>query len=101
MRTGTIIYEIQASVRADLRADWESYMRGEHVPEVVAAGGFLGATLERGEEGRYRIRYLAPDRERLEAYRRDAAPRLRQAALDRFPAGVELAREDWEVLAGW
>lgn len=101
MRTGNIIYEIQASVRADLRAEWESYMRDEHVPEVVAAGGFLGATLERGDAGRYRIRYVAPDLERLEAYRRDAAPRLRQAALDRFPDGVELAREDWEVAGSW
>lgn len=101
MRTGNMIYEVRATVRDDLRADWEFYMREEHVAEVVAAGGFLGATLERGDAGRYRIRYVAADRIRLEAYRRDAAPRLRQAALDRFPEGVELSREDWEVVAGW
>ncbi len=101
MPAGSVIYEIHAVVRADLCEAWEEYMRSQHVAEVVAAGGFTGATLERGIAGQYRVRYLAPDRGRLDTYRRDAAPALRDDALARFPEGVELAREVWDVVADW
>lgn len=101
MQGGNIIYEIRAEVRDDLCEAWESYMRTEHIPDVITAGGFVGATLERAADGRYRIRYVAPDRARLDQYIAAAAPALRQAALARFPQGVDLARAEWEVLAGW
>ena len=101
MQAGNVIYEILAVVEERHRSAWELYMRTEHVPEVIAAGGFLGASLLRGEPGRYRVRYVAPDRAQLERYRREVAPALRQAALDRFPDGVALDREEWDVVAGW
>ena len=101
MREGNIVYEIRAVVRADLREAWEAYMRDVHVPEVIAAGEFLGASIERDAASRHRIRYLARDRGRLARYLAESAPALREAALRRFPEGVDLAREEWEVVAGW
>lgn len=76
-------------------------MQTEHVPEVIAAGGFIGATFERGDGGRYRIRYLAADRAALDRYLATVAPALRRAALARFPEGVALARDTWQVVAAW
>lgn len=76
-------------------------MQFEHVPEVIVSGGFLGATFERGDGGCYRIRYLAADRGALDRYLATAAPALRQAALERFPEGVALTRDTWQVVAVW
>ncbi len=101
MPSGPIRYEVLASVRGELRASWELYMREEHIPEVVVAGGFSGAVLEQDGEGRYRIAYLAPDRPALDRYLRDQAPALRRAALERFPEGVALGRAEWQQLARW
>lgn len=101
MPSGNVIYEILATVGDAVRPSWELYMQSEHVPEVIAAGGFLGATLERGDGGRYRIRYHAADRDALDRYLATAAPALRRAALARFPEGVTLSRDTWQVVATW
>lgn len=92
-----MIYEVTATVRADLVAGWEEYLRDRHVAEVVATGCFASATLA-GGEGRYRIQYLAPSREALARYHRDHAARLRADALARFPEGISIEREEWPVL---
>ncbi len=101
MPSGPIRYEVVANVHEALRATWELYMRDEHIPEVVAAGGFAEAAFEQDQDGRYRVAYLAPDRATLDRYLRDQAPALRRAALERFPEGVALERAEWQQLERW
>jgi hypothetical protein len=101
MHSGNVVYEVQATVHERVRVAWEVYMQSEHVPEVLAAGGFVAATFERTGGGRYRVRYLARDAVHLERYRLEVAPGLRKAAVDRFPDGVVLTRDEWEVVAAW
>jgi hypothetical protein len=96
-----VIYEITATVRADLADSYETYTREIHIPDLLATGFFVGAKLTRAGENRYRIQYLAPDRKALDEYLEKEAPRLRADFLAHFPAGVELAREIWEVLREW
>jgi hypothetical protein len=96
-----IIYEITASVRADLTESYEKYMLERHIPDLLATEFFSGAKLTFAAENRYRIQYEARDRAALEEYLNTEAARLRADFLAHFPEGVELTRENWEVLQIW
>lgn len=96
-----VTYEITAAVRADLCETYERYMSERHIPDLLETGAFAGASLSRSAPGRYRIRYEARSRAALDRYLAEHAPRLRQHFAESFPAGVELAREEWSLLASW
>jgi hypothetical protein len=96
-----IIYEITAEVRADLLEDYEKYMRERHIPDLLETGYFRGAKFTRAGENRYRIQYEAHDQNALNEYLKTDAARLRTDSLVHFPEGVELSRENWEVLQLW
>ena len=95
------VYEITAAVRADLIEEFEKYMRGQHISDVLETGCFRVASFARADANRYRIRYEATDKETLDQYLKTHAPRLRADFLRHFPEGVELSREVWEVLEVW
>src|SRR5687768_15887083 len=96
-----VTYEITAIVREDLCDAYETYMSARHIPDLLATGAFTAASLSRSSAGRYRIRYEASSREALDDYLRDHAPRLRAHFASKFPAGVDVTREEWTVLATW
>ncbi|MBX6330668.1 MAG: DUF4286 family protein [Gemmatimonadaceae bacterium] len=96
-----VTYEITATVRADLADGYERFMREHHIPHLLATGAFAAATLSRSAPGRYRVRYEAHSRAALDRYLAEHAPRLRQEFTAAFPAGIELSREEWTVLAQW
>lgn len=94
-------YEITAVVRPDLAPAYERYMRDHHIPDVLATGEFTAASFGRSAPGRYRVRYEARDRTSLDRYLADHAPELRADFAKHFPDGVELSREEWEMIEGW
>ena len=96
-----VTYEITAAVRPDLCEAYERYMRERHIPDLLETGAFAGASLSRSSPGRYRIRYEAHSRDALDRYLTEHAPRLRRHFAETFADGVELAREEWSVLASW
>lgn len=96
-----IIYEINAVVRADLIERYENYMRGRHIPDLLATGFFTAATFARREANQYQIRYEAADQKSLDEYLENAAPDLREDFLRHFPEGIELSRLIWTVLEDW
>ena len=96
-----VIYEITALVRGDLIKDYEKYMRGRHIPDLLETGYFSGAALTRSAEGRYRLQYQARDKTALDEYLKTEAGRLRADFLAHFPEGAEVSREIWEVLQDW
>lgn len=96
-----ITYEITAVVQPGLDDDYECYMRERHIPDLLRTGCFVAASISRAQEGRYRIRYEAPDRATLDRYLREHASHLRAHFMETFPAGVEVTREEWDVLESW
>ena len=96
-----IIYEITATVRADLTEQYEKYMREQHIPDLLETGYFSGARISRSGAERYRIQYEAHDQKALDAYLATEAARLRADFLAHFSEGIELSRENWEVLQIW
>ena len=93
-----VIYEVTAVVAAGLSGDFETYMRSEHIRDVVATGYFTGASFFRASENRYRIRYKTRSDEDLQHYIEREAPRLREEFTARFPEGVEVGREVWKEI---
>lgn len=96
-----IIYEITAIVRADLIAEYEKYMREQHILDLLETGFFSRAFFTRAEENRYRIQYHAHDQNALDKYLRTKADELRADFLVHFGESVEVSRENWEVLQVW
>lgn len=93
-----VFYEITADVTAELCEEYESYMARLHIPEVLATGAFCTADLSRSAPGRYRVRFEANSREDLGLYLKRDAPRLRAHFQKTFPVGIDLYREEWELM---
>jgi hypothetical protein len=91
-----IVYEVTAAAAAGLSVDFETYMRGGHIRDVLATGYFTGASFFCASENRYCIRYEARSEEDLNNYLESEAPRLREDFLAHFPDGVEVSREIWK-----
>lgn len=96
-----IIYEITAVVAANLIEEYEKYMREKHIPDLLATGHFRVAKFTRSNENHYRIQYEAHDQAALDKYLETEAERLRADFLSHFPEGINLSRENWEVLQIW
>ena len=96
-----IIYEITATVRQDLIENYEKYMRGHHIPDLLETGFFVRAFFTRSTENHYRIQYHAHDQAALDEYLKTKAEVLRNDFLKHFPEGIELKRENWDILQIW
>jgi hypothetical protein len=97
----TVIYEITATVAPELVAAYETFMREHHIPALLATGHFRSAAFVRSTAGRYRIRYEARNQAEVERYLASHAEALRAEFAGRFPGGIELSREIWNVLETW
>lgn len=93
-----LTYEITATVEPELAASFERYMRETHIKDVVATGCFARAFFMKSGE-RYLIRYETDDMRKLDDYLKDHAAGLRADFLRNFPAGIQITRTTWELLA--
>lgn len=100
-----IIYNVTLHVEDAACEAWVAWMQNTHIPEVLATGKFREARLCRvlteGSQGgsSYAVQYLATDREMLQRYYREDAPRLRQALADRFGELVVAFRTELELMS--
>lgn len=91
-----VIYEVTLHVREALAADYLAWLR-EHVGQMLALPGFVGAELAQidevaaGERG-WCVRYTLRDRASLDAYFRDHAPRMRGDGIARFGDAFRASR---------
>lgn len=92
---------MNAVVRDSLVDSYESYMITRHIPDVLATGLFVGATIAQAEPGKYRIDYRLADRATFDRYIADHAATLRDHFNKHFPDGVELTRSVWETEASY
>ena len=84
-----ILYNVTVSIDPEVGAEWLSWMRSTHIPDVMATGCFIESRISRihaEEEGglTYSIMYLCESQERLDAYRETHAPALQKDHSDRY-----------------
>ena len=94
-------YEVVVEAAPEVAARFEAYMRGKHIPEILATGCFRDIRLQRGDGGRFRTVYSAETRADLERYLADHTAAFRADFNMHFPDGVSAAREVWTDLEAW
>jgi hypothetical protein len=97
-------YEVTLSVDPALAGRLEAYMRGKHVPEILATGCFADVRFERadGADGvTFRTVYHAARREQLERYLAEHTAAFRADFLAHFPSGVAAVRRVWVEIETW
>lgn len=100
-----ISYSVTVHVDREIAAEWLSWMRAVHIPEVLRAGGFLGCGISReidpaSANGRetFVLDYRVPSLEALEGYRTSRAPALQQVHSERYAGRFQASRSVRTVL---
>lgn len=100
-----IIYNVTINVDETIHDEWMEWMKNKHIDEVVATGCFQKArmvkVLVEEEMGgiTYSVQYFAPNREMLERYKTEFAPKLKQEGLKLFADKVLTFRTELEVIS--
>ena len=99
------IYNVTVNIEPHVQEQWLSWMHNTHIPEMLATGKFLNArvcrVLVEEETGgiTYAVQYTAHNRDALDRYYREDAPRLRQQTLDRFSESLVAFRTELEIIS--
>lgn len=99
-----IIYNVTSNIDESIHTDWLTWMKEEHIPQVLATGKFEKATLVRVlvEEDMggvtYSVQYKTNSREALEGYYKEHAPKLRAEGLKKFADKVLSFRTELQII---
>jgi hypothetical protein len=96
-----VVYEVTLDVAPALMEAVASYMRGQHIPAILATRCFRRIHLERTSPTRIRTRYEADGRAALEGYLEEFSPHYRAEFQSRFPTGLVASREIWTEEGVW
>ena len=93
-----VVRGLGADIEPHLADEYESYMTGQHIPDLLATGYFAAAFFAKNDDV-YRIGYHADSQAQLDAYFANDADRLRADLAGHFPDGIELSRNILEIVA--
>lgn len=87
-----IIYNVTCSIEEDIVAEWLTWMRQVHIPEVLQTGLFIshkflrviGALEEEEASNTYAIQYVLPDLQSFLNYAENYAPALRAKTQEKY-----------------
>jgi hypothetical protein len=89
------IYNVTVNVDESIHNDWLSWMKNEHIPNVMATGRFIEhrflklLSVQEDETGStYAIQYLAETLGQIESYLQTEAPSLQKKHIDRYQTRV-------------
>lgn len=84
------IYNVTIKVSHDIHEDWLSWLKDEHIPEVLSTGCFNDAAILRllevddGEGPTYAVQYKAESKAAYNLYVNKYASMLRQKSFDKW-----------------
>jgi hypothetical protein len=93
-----IIYEVHVEIEPRHLDTFENYMRREHLPAILATGCFRRITFERETPTHFRTRYEADTRDDVDRYLAQHTAEFRADFQERYPDGVRVWRDIWDVL---
>lgn len=99
-----IIYNVTINIDENVQQSWLEWMRKVHIPDMLATGKFTEAKMSRvlvdEEMGgiTYSIQYTALNRDILQQYYDEDAPRLRRETQERFGDQFVAFRTELEVV---
>ncbi|MDC0249321.1 DUF4286 family protein [Flavobacteriales bacterium] len=98
-----IIYNITVSVEESIKLDWIKWMQEVHIPEVMAAGFFTKAQINRvivqgDSDHTYAIAYTCSNIKDLHQYQIKFAPELQKRHVARYGVKAVAFRTIMEVI---
>lgn len=99
-----IIYNVTINIDESIHDKWLAWMMDEHIPAVMNTGKFFKAKMvkvlivEEMGGSTYSVQYFAENKEKLEAYYKDDAPRLREEGARLFGDKMLAFRTELELL---
>lgn len=97
-----VSYQIHAHVRHEIYETYITWLREEHIPEMLGVPGFKkadllyrkgGAMESSGKE--VKIIYSIENEEALKSYLAGPALKIREKGTDKFPGQFSIHREVW------
>ncbi len=85
-----IVYNVTVKIDLSVADDWLTWMRREHIPEVIATGLFVSYRLLRIVEEEepdgmtYAVQYTCSSRASFDTYLKKYAPELQKKHRDRY-----------------
>lgn len=97
------IYNVTSNIEDKAHDKWLHWMKNVHIPKVLSTGKFLGAKMTKvlAEEGTgqtYSVQYTVANKEFLDAYYKEDAPKLREEGLKLFADQLISFRTELEVI---
>ena len=98
-----IIYNVTVSVEKSIKSDWIKWMQEVHVPEVMSAGVFTKAQINRvivqgDNNNTFAIAYTCQSMKHLHQYQIKFAPELQQKHIARYGDKAVAFRTIMEVI---
>ena len=97
-----VTYLVHAVVRHEVYSEYVDWLKNEHIKEVLACPGFLGAELCTRKGGSMeasskdvKIIYTIKDEEHMKLYMTEYAMKLREKGIEKFPGQFSAHREVW------
>jgi hypothetical protein len=100
-----IIYNVTTNIHESVHDQWMSWMQEKHINDVLATGKFSSARMVKvlieEEMGgvTYSIQYITENKETLQRYYDEDAPRLREEALALFGDKMLAFRTELELIS--
>jgi hypothetical protein len=84
-----ILYNVTVSIDPAIADEWLSWMRQQHIPDVMSTGCFLESRISRvhgEEEGgiTYAVSYVSPNQATMDIYQNEYSPRLQAEHTTRY-----------------
>jgi len=100
-----IIYNVTTNIHESVHDQWMTWMQEKHINDVLATGKFSSARMVKvlieEEMGgiTYSIQYITENKETLQQYYDEDAPRLREEALALFGDKMLAFRTELELIS--
>lgn len=100
-----IIYNVTTNIHESVHDQWMTWMQEKHINDVLATGKFSSARMVKvlieEEMGgvTYSIQYITENKETLQRYYNEDAPRLREEALALFGDKMLAFRTELELIS--
>jgi hypothetical protein len=100
-----IIYNVTTNIHESVHDQWMTWMQEKHINDVLATGKFSSARMVKvlieEEMGgvTYSIQYITENKETLQRYYDEDAPRLREEAMALFGDKMLAFRTELELIS--
>lgn len=99
-----IIYNVTINIDDSVHDKWLAWVMEKHIPEMMETGKFFKAKIvkvlivEEMGSSTYSVQYFTQDKETLEAYYNEDAPRMREEGARMFGDKMLAFRTELELL---